>query len=786
MSIVEPLTCTNFSTWRDQVKLTLGVMDLDHALRINPSAALTAERAIPDSENAKEYLSSVEKQFKGTSKVHASTLILKIFTTKYDGVSGVREHIMMMSDMTNKLKGMDMEINEGFLVHFIMTSLLMKFGPFKITYNMQKEKWKMSELMAMYVQEEERLKVEKPDVAHVATTNSNKRKGSYKVKGSSEDNSTPNKVQKKGTSTSPFQGCPKCKFCHKKGDTQKDYPKFKEWAGHAAYTDRFHELARMVAAIEPKTMQKAVQILNALTNEAVRNGPIKKEERIRVLGPSVPPATPTMHPKGLFACVSTVTTQGCRNQENQDRGRAFMLGAEEARQDPNILTGTFTLNNHFATTLFDSGADCSFVSTTFIPLLGIDPSELGFRYEIKIASEQLVEINKVIKGCKLEIKGHVFDIDLIPFGHGIFDVIIGMDWLSNHKAEIICHEKVVRIPLLDDKVLRVLGERLKEKARLSMSTKTKDNKQEDIVVVRDFLEEEHVEHLRLALELLEKEKLYVKFSKCEFWLREVKFLGHVINGNGIQVDPSKIEAVKNSKAPKTLFELFSDYDCESRYHLGKANVVADALSGKERRSDRTLYYMDRIWVPLKGDVRTLIMDEAHKLKYSVHLGADKMYYDLRDRYWWPESAQNRDVGLAKADSETSSKRSLRRKLFKTCCKNWEEVNPAHAYYNGVIRFGKKGKLAPRFVGPFEIIEKVGPVAYKLYLLEELDGVHDTFHVSNLKKCLADPTLKFRKLKRSKIAIVKVCWNSKCGPEFMWERTDQMKLKYPHLFSDVSS
>ncbi|GKF46382.1 hypothetical protein Tco_0136184 [Tanacetum coccineum] len=165
MSGIEPLTGTNFSTWRDQVKLTLGVMDLDHALRIDPPAALTAERAIPDSENAKEYLSFVEEQFKGTLKARASTLILKMLTSKYDGVSGVREHIMMMSNMANKLKGM--EISEGFLVHFIMTSLPMQFGPFKINYNTQKEKWKISELIAMCVQEEERLKVEKPDVVHV-------------------------------------------------------------------------------------------------------------------------------------------------------------------------------------------------------------------------------------------------------------------------------------------------------------------------------------------------------------------------------------------------------------------------------------------------------------------------------------------------------------------------------------------------------------------------------------------------------------------------------------------
>ncbi|GJY29712.1 putative reverse transcriptase domain-containing protein [Tanacetum coccineum] len=122
-------------------------------------------------------------------------------------------------------------------------------------------------------------------------------------------------------------------------------------------------------------------------------------------------------------------------------------------------------------------------------------------------------------------------------------------------------------------------------------------------------------------------------------------------------------------------------------------------------------------------------------------------------------------------------------------------------WKGVVRFGKKGKLTPRFVRPFEVIEKVGYVAYRLDLPEELNGVHDTFHVSNLKKCLADPTLKvpldeirvdaklnfveerveilereFKKLKRSRIAIVKVWWNSKRGPEFTWEREDQMKLK----------
>ncbi|GKG21979.1 hypothetical protein Tco_0384574, partial [Tanacetum coccineum] len=113
---------------------------------INNSISVAIRGAIPDSENANGYLSSVEEQFKGTSKAHASTLILKMLNIKYDRVSGVREHIMMMSDMENKLKGMDMEISESLLVHFIMTSLPMQFGSFKINYNTQKKKWKMSKL----------------------------------------------------------------------------------------------------------------------------------------------------------------------------------------------------------------------------------------------------------------------------------------------------------------------------------------------------------------------------------------------------------------------------------------------------------------------------------------------------------------------------------------------------------------------------------------------------------------------------------------------------------------
>ncbi|GJV18730.1 putative reverse transcriptase domain-containing protein [Tanacetum coccineum] len=178
--------------------------------------------------------------------------------------------------------------------------------------------------------------------------------------------------------------------------------------------------------------------------------------------------------------------QGHGNNEKPTHGRSFMMGAEEVRQDPNIVTGTFSLNNHYATMLFDSGADYRFVSTTFVPLLDIEPSSLGFNYEIEIASGQLVEIKKIIQGCKLEIEGHTFNIDLIPFGHGTFDVIIGMDWLSRHRAKIVCHERVVQISLPHGEMLRVYGERPEEKVKRIMGAKVEEPKLKDIAIVQNF------------------------------------------------------------------------------------------------------------------------------------------------------------------------------------------------------------------------------------------------------------------------------------------------------------
>ncbi|GJR81861.1 putative reverse transcriptase domain-containing protein [Tanacetum coccineum] len=338
-------------------------------------------------------------------------------------------------------------------------------------------------------------------------------------------------------------------------------------------------------------------------------------------------------------------------------------------------------------------------------------------------------------------------------------------------------------------------------------------------------------------------------------------------------------------------ELLSDYDCEIRYHLGKANVVVDALTQKrvvdefavlqkglgemiEQRSDGTLYYLDPIWVPLKGEVmaehqmpsgflqqpeipivivvssrfwqsmqealgtrldmgttyhpqtddqsertiqtledmlRACILDFGGS--WDVHLSLVKFLYNnsyhssvrcapfeamygskCRSPIMWAEIREGQLIG-PKLVQETTKKISQikdRLKAVRDRQKSYADkrrkplefsvgdyvllkVSP----WKGVVRFGKKGKLAPRLVRPFEIIEKVGLVTYRLDLPKQLNGVHDTFHLVEILE------REFKKLKRSRIAIVKVQWNLKRGPEFTWEREDQMKLKYPHLFSNVS-
>ncbi|GJW85510.1 putative reverse transcriptase domain-containing protein [Tanacetum coccineum] len=681
-------------------------------------------------------------------------------------------------------------------------------------------------------------------------------------------------------------------------------------ANHAAYTDQFHELAKLVShlvTLESLRIRVSCDTLTKgykkrkVVEETSKSGGSWKENKKANVGTGFAVTAPLRN-----EFVGSI--QKCWAPVKQvDPMSAVRMGynqkAEQAAQDPNVMTGTFSLNDHFVIVLFDSGADFSFISTKFVPLLNVKPSIVNPSYVIEVADGKKVEVDRIIRDCKLELENSLFSLNLIPLGHESFDVIVGMDWLSQNKAVIVCHEKVVEIPLESGGILRVHGERTLRVAKALKNVKIDEPELGDIPIVRYFVgvfpedlsglppqrqvefridlvpgamsvakspyrlapskmqelsgqlqdlqdkgfirpshspwgalvlfvkkkdgslrmcidyrelnkltvkngyplsrtddlfdklqgshyfskidlrsgyhqlrtKEDHKVHLRLVLELLRKEKLYAKFSKCEVWLQEVHFLGHVVNQNGIYVDPSKIEAVKNWKAPTTpsevrsflgvedfivycdasnqglgcvlmqrgkviayasrqlkiheknytmhdlelgavvfalktwrhclydtksviytnhkslqhifdqkemnmhqrrWIELFSDYECEICYHPGKANVVADALSRKERvkprrvramamtiqygvremiltaqseafkqehvlaeslhgldqqmerKEDEILYFMDHIWVPLVGGIGIMIMDEAHKSKYFVHPGADKIYHDL--------------------------------------------------------------------------------------------------------------------------------------------------------------
>nr|GEX95426.1 hypothetical protein [Tanacetum cinerariifolium] len=459
-----------------------------------------------------------------------------------------------------------------------------------------------------------------------------------------------------------------------------------------------------------------------------------------------------------------------------------------------------------------------------------------------------------------------------------------MDWLSNHKAEIICHEKMVRIPLLDSKIdlrsgyhqLRVHEDDIPKTAFRTryedfeftvmafgltnapavfidlMNRVCRPNLDEFVMVFIDDIliysktQEKHVEHLR-----------------------EVQFLGHVINGEEQELAFQTLKD-KLCNAPVLALpdgsENFIVYCDASRIGLGCVLMQIDGPKDFVIYCDASrigLGYVlmqrdkssikDRILAAQKEVVDKIAgLQKAHKSKYYVHPRVDKMYYDLRDRYWWPgmksdiaeyegitidfvtklpRTSSGHDTIWVIMDRLTKSAHFLPMredyKMDRLASLYLNEIVARHggwdvhlplvefsynnSYYSsvrcapfealhgrkcrspimwaevgeGVVRFWNKVKLEPRFVGPFEIIEK------------------------NLKKCLADPTLQvpldeirvddklnfvkepmeildreFKKLKRGRIAIVKVRWNSKLGPEFMWEREDQMKLKYPNLFSDI--
>ncbi|GJY08062.1 putative reverse transcriptase domain-containing protein [Tanacetum coccineum] len=175
-----------------------------------------------------------------------------------------------------------------------------------------------------------------------------------------------------------------------------------------------------------------------------------------------------------------------RNQQNEGaRARAYVV-VENPQHNPNVVTGTFLLNDHSVSVLYDSGAERSFVSTEFTPFIDIALAALNTSYEVELVDGKVVSTNTILRGCTLALFNHVFKIDLLPTRLGSFDVIVGMDWLSYHRAVIVCYEKIVRIPLLNDRILKIQGERPEKDPRSLSYIKADEKKLDDIRIVRDF------------------------------------------------------------------------------------------------------------------------------------------------------------------------------------------------------------------------------------------------------------------------------------------------------------
>nr|GEV82436.1 hypothetical protein [Tanacetum cinerariifolium] len=602
------------------------------------------------------------------------------------------------------------------------------------------------------------------------------------------------------------------------------------------------------------------------------------------------------------------------------QGWVYAVGnAEKNRNAPmnpdsNVVTGTFLLNNCYASILFDTGADRSFISTTFSLLVNIDPTPLGSSYDVELADGKIVRIDTIIRGCTINFLNDPFNIDLMPVELGSFDVIIEIDWLRRYHAVIVCDEKLVQIPYGDETLnfhgnesnneregedklegkqlndvpivwdfpkvfpedfpglpparpaklqinlilgaapvarapyrlapskMKELSEQLQELSNKGfirprstiyskidlrsgyhqlrvreqdipkMAFRTRYGHYEFrvmplgltnapavfmdlmnrvckpyldkfvIVFIDDILiyskdEKEHEEHLKAILEFLKEEKLYAKFSKFEFWILEVQFLGHVIDSRGIHVDPAKIESIKDWASPKTPTEIrqFSGlagyYRSASILALPEGSkdfvVYCDAsnkglgavLMQREKKALGTNLNMSTAYNPetdwqsertiqtLKDMLRACVIDFGKgwvKHLPLVEFSYNNIYHasikvapyealygrKCRSLVYWAEVGEAQLTG-PEMIQETTEKIILIKKMIQA-------AQDRQKSYADRKRKPMEFEVGDRVI--LKVLAKAGDVAYRLELLQELSRVHHTFYVSNLKKFYADEPL----------------------------------------------
>ncbi|GJR52914.1 putative reverse transcriptase domain-containing protein [Tanacetum coccineum] len=295
-----------------------------------------------------------------------------------------------------------------------------------------------------------------------------------------------------------------------------------------AYSNRFHELVLMcpelvptekkkiekyirgfpeiikgnITSLKPATLHDAINMARELVEQTIQSRATRIGESNKRKWEDHQRNTNNNNPNNNNNNRNRNNNYHQQQNRRQETTRAYATAPAEGRGyagnlpkvrvlgagNPNVVMGTFLLNDHYACILFDYGAEKSFVSSMFTPFIDISPTALNTSYEVELADGKVVSTNTVLRGCTLVLLNHVFKIDLLPTRLGSFDVIIGMDWLSYHRAVIDCYEKIVRIPLPNGEILEVQGERPEKDPGSLACIKADEKKLDDIRVVRDFPE----------------------------------------------------------------------------------------------------------------------------------------------------------------------------------------------------------------------------------------------------------------------------------------------------------
>ncbi|GJY72991.1 putative reverse transcriptase domain-containing protein [Tanacetum coccineum] len=516
--------------------------------------------------------------------------------------------------------------------------------------------------------------------------------------------------------------------------------------------------------------------------------------------------------------------RNCPKLKNNDRGnqagndraptKVYVVGNAGANPD-NVVVGTFLLNNRYAYILFDTGANQSFVSIAFSSQIDITPSTLDHYYDVELANGRIIGLNTILSGCTLNFLNHPFNINLMPVELGSFDAIIGMDWLAKYQAVIVCAEKIVHIPWGNETLIihgdgSYQGNEVEDK---SEKKRLEDMPIRSRLSLKYFLRTCRVSPLdKWSIKLICAPSFpYLRESKNSSQQRRFKEgFGHCVDAKrkGRRDQPLRVRALVMTiglDLPKQILNA----QTEARKPENIKNEDVEGMS----------------WLPCYGDLRTVdscnespsnqntlyIRVRQDVPRYKNYIGgplclSERTIQTLEDmlracaidfRKGWVNQ-----LPLVEFSYNNSYHASIKAAPFEALygrkCRSpvcWTEVGEAQILGPELIQETtekivqiKQRMQAARdrqksyadlkaYVGPFKVLEKVGEVAYKLELPEELSRVHNTFHIMDreLERFEAKP----------QSYLSKVRWNSKRGPEFTWEREDQFKKKYPHLFTKTA-